>query len=889
MQDPDANSDAHILVVEDSPTQAERLAFFLERHGHSYAVARNGREALELIAERPPALVISDVVMPEMDGYELCRHLKTDSACKQIPVILLTTLSDPVDVIKGLECGADNFIFKPFEERYLLSRVALVLANRSLRESGTWVGSENAQMGVEVFFSGRRFFITSDRLQILNLLLSTYETAVNNNRELATARDELRRLNEDLEAQVQARTAALEVANRALESERALLAQRVAERTAELERARADAEQASRTKSAFLATMSHEIRTPMNGVLGMVDVLAHGRLSEHQADLVRTIRESASTLLGIIDDILDFSKIEAERLEIERAPVSVADLVEGLGNSLVPVASRRGVDLVLFVSPSVPERVLSDEVRLRQVLYNLVGNAIKFSSGRPEKRGRVSIRVEVAEEAPLRISFRVTDNGIGIAPEVLSGLFTPFTQGELSTTRRFGGTGLGLAICKRLVDLMRGEIVVESAPGVGSTFTVTMPLEPAAEQPVRALPDLRGIECVIIAGSELEIEDLRVYLENAGARVTTANDERAAEAAAAALGGGPVVMIQSGEDAQSSTRGEPASVPHCHRLLITRGRRRRPRVTDKAIVTLDGDALRRAALLRAVAVAAGRASPDAFQHSDSQDLSRDAGAPQTIAEARAQDRLILVAEDDEINQKVILQQLALLGYAAEIAGNGVEALRLWRAERYALLLTDIHMPELDGYMLAQAIRQEEAPGRSRMPILALTANALRGEASRALAAGMDEYLVKPVQLAVLRAALEKWLPVQDAPRLPPAEVRDGQTVPAVDVAVLNALIGDDAGTVREFLTDYLASAIRLAQQLRTTAAEGDPHEVAAIAHKLKSSSRAVGAVVLGDLCAELENAGRSGNRSAIGEHMEAFAPALVEVEACIRAMLVMNP
>ncbi|HZO23275.1 MAG TPA: PAS domain S-box protein, partial [Steroidobacteraceae bacterium] len=212
---------------------------------------------------------------------------------------------------------------------------------------------------------------------------------------------------------------------------------------AELSRARADAEQASRAKSAFLATMSHEIRTPMNGVLGMAEVLARTTLSEHQAELVGTIRESASSLLGIIDDVLDFSKIEAGRLELERAPICVADLVEGLCNSLVPVAARRGVDLSLFISPQIPERVIADDLRLRQVLFNLVGNAVKFSGGRPHQRGRVAVRVEIAQSAPLHLAFRVADNGIGMAAETLNNLFTPFTQAEVSTTRRFGGTGLG--------------------------------------------------------------------------------------------------------------------------------------------------------------------------------------------------------------------------------------------------------------------------------------------------------------------------------------------------------------------------------------------------------------------------------------------------------------
>ncbi|HXE36959.1 MAG TPA: ATP-binding protein, partial [Azonexus sp.] len=526
---------------------------------------------------------------------------------------------------------------------------------------------------------------------------------------------------------------------------------------AELTRARADAEQANRAKSAFLATMSHEIRTPMNGVVGMVELLTHSRLSEHQADLLQTISESAATLLGLIDDILDFSKIEAGRLEIERVPVSVANLAEGLGNSLVTVALRRGVDLLLFIAPDIPERVLADDVRLRQVLYNLIGNAIKFSAGRPGHRGRVAVRAEVAATEPLRLRFSVADNGIGMAPEAIEHLFTPFTQAEVSTTRRFGGTGLGLAICQRLVTLMQGEIIVSSTPGSGSTFTVTLPFAAAEQQPVRSLLRLDGVRCVVIAGHDLAADDVASYLEHAGAQVIVAGDIDQAARHAATLDN-PVILYDAGhgDSPLPTLRLAFAALPGVRYLILTRGQGRRARVEAPDAIGLDGDGMRRQSLLRAVAIAAGRASPEVIQD-DIEDFHDDEAIAPSIADARAAGRLILVAEDDEINQKVILHQLALLGYAAEIAATGSEALRLWHEGNYALLLTDLHMPEMDGYTLAATIRREEA-GARRMPIVALTANALRGEANRARAAGMDEYLTKPVQLGQLGSALEKWLP-----------------------------------------------------------------------------------------------------------------------------------
>ena len=660
------------------------------------------------------------------------------------------------------------------------------------------------------------------------------------------------------------------------------LEHRVVERTADLEQARYVADAANQAKSAFLATMSHEIRTPMNGVIGMVDVLAQSSLTAHQADLVNTIRDSANALLGIIDDILDFSKIEAGRLELEHEPVCIADLVEGLCNSLVPVASRKGVELVLFIAPEIPERVLSDDVRLRQVLYNLLGNAIKFSGGQPGKRGRVLVRVEVAQTTPLRLVLRIVDNGIGMAPDTLDQIFTPFTQAEVSTTRRFGGTGLGLTICKRLVDLMQGEISVESTPGAGSAFTVTLPFALAAEQPVRSQPDLSGLECIVLESPDFQVDDLRIYLEHAGAKVYLARDTAEVARVAAPLAE-PVVVVR--ETNYAMAHSPLFAMSKLRQLFITRGRRRRARVEPSSMVTLDGDALRRLTLLHAVAVAAGRAAPEVFQEKAEKFVVGDVELP-TIAEARSQGRLILVVEDDEINQKVILRQLALLGYAAEIAANGVEALRLWREGCYALLLTDLHMPEMDGYTLADTIRHEEA-GRNRIPILALTANALRGEANRARAAGLDEYMTKPVQLAALRVMLEKWMPQASgsatAAALP--KKKHDQDKSVMDVSVLEALVGDDPVIVNEFLTDYLASSRDNMEEMHAVLAVGDARQVGSLAHKLKSSSRAVGALALGDLCAELENLGKTEDMDAIAKTMVKFDACLVEVEAAISRIL----
>jgi two-component system sensor histidine kinase/response regulator len=397
---------------------------------------------------------------------------------------------------------------------------------------------------------------------------------------------------------------------------------------------------------------------------------------------------------------------------------------------------------------------------MKQVLINLIGNALKFTD-----EGEVVVRLDTDDTGhPVRLEVR--DTGIGIPADRLDAIFNAFEQAESMITRRFGGTGLGLAICGRLVALMKGEITVRSEPGVGSVFTVTLPLEPVSD----------------------------------------------ADAALAAV--------------REAARAAPPTPA------------------------------------RACAPTPRRAVP-------------------SFAEARGDGRLILVAEDDPVNQKVVLKQLALLGYAAEIAADGAEALELWQRGRHDLVLTDLHMPALDGYGLARAIRAGEAGTAAQIPILALTANALRDEAARVRDAGMDEYLTKPIQLADLARAMARWLPAAgppDAVAIAPSPAT-APRADIVDVSVLKSLVGDDDATVREFLAEFLSAARAQAAEILACCAAEDHRGLGSVAHKLKASSRSVGALALGDLCAELENASRAGSRTEINAHCLRFAQAMRAVDA----------
>ncbi len=491
------------------------------------------------------------------------------------------------------------------------------------------------------------------------------------------------------------------------------------------------AEAATASKSAFLATMSHEIRTPMNGVLAMADLLSETRLTPDQASMVRTIRDSGWSLLTIINDILDFSKIEAGKLDIEQIAIQPREVAHGVYSLMNAKAQEKGLSLELTIDPAVPGWVTGDGVRLRQILINLIGNAIKFT-----EKGRVDIALRRRPEGGL--SFAVTDTGIGLSDEQRQRLFRPFSQADDSTSRRFGGTGLGLSICMGLVHLMKGEIGCTSVLDQGSTFWFDLPWMPTDPPP----------------------------------------------------------------EAQGRHGG--ARVPRFHGPT------------------------------RAVAAAQGAA--------------------------------ILVAEDNPTNRDVIGRILNRLGVVHDMVENGRSALGILldpdEAPKYGLVLTDCHMPEMDGWALSEAIRRDETEtGARRRPIIALTADVVKGTAERCAAAGMDGYLMKPVKLEDLNAAIEQYLPGADLLREPieeDASSRQSLLVDltgVVDLEALSEIAGADPAEMASMLKNFVMSAEDLLAELAAGLAEESeiPHEdTHRAAHSLKSAARYIGAGTLAEIAARLE-------------------------------------
>ncbi|MBW8365900.1 MAG: PAS domain-containing protein [Rhizobium sp.] len=678
-----------------------------------------------------------------------------------------------------------------------------------------------------------------------------------------------------------------EAALRSLNEE---LEDKVAIRTADLEQARLMADQANQAKSSFLAAMSHEIRTPMNGVLGMADVLHQTGLNDQQVEMVDLIHESAISLLSIIDDILDFSKIEAGRMEIEQAPISLADVVEKACVMLDELAVNKNVELTVFVDPAIPQTVLGDELRLRQVLMNLVGNAIKFSSGR-EQAGRIGVRAVQIERSPEQsvVEIHVSDNGIGIDEETQARLFTAFTQADTSTTRRFGGTGLGLAISRHLVDMMGGHLGVKSTPGKGSTFTVrlqfTLPQSQAGA--VNSVSQVAGLSCLVVGNPHGLSENFAAYLAHAGACVERAADLVQARKLMLGLPPGLWIWVIDAVDiplALNELRALDRDLAdqEIRFVAIERGSRREPRVEHTGLVVVDGNVLTRHRLFKAVAIAAGHVLEDA-QTPRSCKNGMVVKQP-SHDEALCDDRLILVAEDNEINQKVILWQLALLGFAADVADNGRLALERWQSGNYALLLTDLQMPEMDGYALTAAIRAQEQ-GSRRITIVALTANTLKGEAGRCQAVGMDDCLSKPLQLDDLKKILDRWLPSAVSGLDSYAEAAPHVAADrAVDVSVLESIIGSDPAVILEFLNDFRISATKIGAELKTACVDRQPARASQHAHKLKSSARTVGALALGELCAEIEAAGKAARTGALAALLPLFEQELDAVNAFIDSL-----
>tara|TARA_R110001599_G_scaffold353880_1_gene601943 strand:+ start:51189 stop:53066 length:1878 start_codon:yes stop_codon:yes gene_type:complete len=619
--------------------------------------------------------------------------------------------------------------------------------------------------------------------------------------------------------------------------------------------------------------MSHEIRTPMNGIIGIIDILRQSSLRPKQLEFAETIKDSAYSLLSVIDDILDFSKIEADKIELENELVVLSSLIESICKSMVPIAQKGNVKLHFYLSPCLPTTIFSDSVRIRQILINLVNNAIKFS-GHNDKPGIVHVKLEADSSG--RCVIRVRDNGIGMTETTLNTIFDPFSQADSSTTRRFGGTGLGMPICNRLVELMEGTLTVESELNIGSTFTVRIPIE-AAEKPGKPEYEqqLKGVTCYLYALDSDMGNDWLPLLQQAGANVSLLDkpEDILKQQESIVDGKGKSIFIAV-DDAISiddyQILLQKKVLVHLENMIVIR-----PLLTG--IVTVVSDIMTlvddnpyiNTTFHFVLAVIAGdNAIWDEELASDN--ITLDNMPVLDREQAAAQGRLVLVAEDNEINQKVIRTQLEHLNYAYDIASDGQEALMKYREGNYSILLTDIHMPLLDGYELTQTIRKDEKKG-IHIPILAFTANATKGEAKRCMEAGMDDYLSKPVAMETLKEKLGQWTLKNEA----------DSSLPILDVDVLVSHIGDEPELIREFLEAYYHSVVTAKAEINKTLQTQNLTLLGGLAHSLQSSSLAVGAMKVANFCAVLAKAGMESDENTVKASMPVFTQSLEDVMIAI--------